>query len=1351
VAPGAVQLRDTELYPGTAALVFSMPITQVQSGTPTDLGGSPAPSPSSPHGDSALPFLYQIGATDDESRERLYQAMHGHAQILGISLLYPSGDGGSLVSDALARDVLLVRTNLSTENQAKSVSMLLAARVAASPGAVDFALLTDPVDFLLLIWEVSVVNADGYYLYYRTQSGAGLPDRLFQNTAQKTDGSGTAPVPETSGYVGMLTVVVEFAPAAVDTVPVPQAANAVLADATLSGKAARLAVLGPNNVPLPSYYSGFQPGDLGFRLQWEGRNTASSPREPIPVGELYQLIQFTVVDPDASPHTPVAWSLPLNPMTPSGSTGSSAASPSPDTGASVFQQVFPAYRFLTPGASPQPSPISSPGGGNWYDLVGRSVTLDFRLCDIFGNALPQAAQTVQTGVYHDPIVNLGQFPFVHADHVFRAGSGGLAQLLIGLGFDGAALSDLGGSPVSPGNGQTARLLSLQARYAAIAFQLADPGTSYGLATSLAVSGTLPVDPRPVLSAFVADILAAIAAALGPHPPVPQPITATLPAEVPLAGIGVLPANIGAVTVALRAKRDPARAAPNAATLLSDIVTSSFDIPPQQGSDLFGSPIASPGGKTAIAAYAMSFEAAFANFDGAGGALKIAERAGVAVNDSTQQAPTLWFVRFGGDQASPTTGGIRTAFTGAMTYYALRPLNTTPRTQTVGDTTYNDIDMDLWAATFFSAADALFAPQLAVAIALLDEAGGTDNFGRLRAAKQKLAGVVPSGLALVLDGDPAGNVDDAREALRQAMLDTLASAVTVSVVAQAEAELSVIGQADGISPARGRPPEFYGRVGTPAVIQSPHAPTSPGASTTNVYTISPGRLNVANGTQWGSVLISVAQPGQHVNLTLPLDYEISYMQHDFETAEIQDGYVPSSWLKFAIPGARPLVLPISEQPAHPDGVAVVPIPLPYEPAAPVLLAQSGFGSGNVTSPSSPIDLSALIAAALVWTYQIEQSADLAAQDTLYFDVTFNGGGPMAFGVEADPLAALFTALADFRIAYPAFQSAVPAILAEAYGVTSPRHAAGSPESPAEVLKTIVTSIGAVADAWPDRAVQFAALGVASPPPGLIHHRLRLQPNLSNTVITVTLEARTPSNGNPDIWPSLRSADGVLDWTPDRRQAKETPDGWWELSTTVPASTRLTDLTFSWEPLTLGATQSAAYECWVIRNAELVEGRTTNQAFVYETSKVKFNAPEVPLITCSHLPPIPAGDPLETMLDQILVPLGPQNSALSPVLNFRVDYSFAVASPAGGGPPLLADTPILVIDDLDMLGRASPGLVAADLARAIKQWHRSFHGPLAQGCLRLSLTLFGTVMDQQLPLVQIDPLLIDVSDVPPSWWQ
>ena len=40
-------------------------------------------------------------------------------------------------------------------------------------------------NFLRLLWEVSVVNAPGFFLYYETTTGQDLPAALFAATAPK--------------------------------------------------------------------------------------------------------------------------------------------------------------------------------------------------------------------------------------------------------------------------------------------------------------------------------------------------------------------------------------------------------------------------------------------------------------------------------------------------------------------------------------------------------------------------------------------------------------------------------------------------------------------------------------------------------------------------------------------------------------------------------------------------------------------------------------------------------------------------------------------------------------------------------------------------------------------------------------------------------------------------------------------------------------------------------------------------------------------------------------------------------------------------------------------------------------
>lgn len=1355
----------------TVALSFSLAVLQVEKSTVMDLGGSPGspvPTPGgSPEDGASVPFVYQIGAASDEARERIYQAIDDGASIASVSILYPDSTGDGLVSEELAPDVLLVRTNLSTENQVKDLPSFFAERLAASPTEGSYAPLSDASAFLRLIWEESVVNADGYYLFYRTANGQGLPGYLFQDSALDTDKKGSQPVPGSSGLTASLMILVEFKPVGDETVPLAPPANSVVADAAIfGGKSVLLEVLGPGDKPIVSYHSAFEPGDFGFRLNWSGKGEGDGEVPSIPVDELYHLIQFRVsqVDGAPSPQTP-AWSLPLSPLSPQTS-GASPASPDPEE--QLFQQVFPAYRFLDDIASPAPSPIASPGGGNCYDLVGHSLTYQFRLTDIFGNALAPQAQASQTGVYHDPIINLGHWPYTQSNHQFQSANGEAAELVIGLTFDRAVLDELSLSSASPGQGgEEAQLSALAKRYQQIAFQLADPGTAYSLGTSLSPSGLLVEDPRDELAAFVGRIRAEIDSVLAsslssPHSPT-SPITATLEASVPFADIGRLPDNITPVTVSLIAQRNPEQAAPDAKDLLPDVVSSTFHVPPAQPPDVVGSPAspvvtgtpaASAGApKVNLAPYARTFEAAFENFDGSGGALKVAERAGVMADDPAQEVQTLWFVRFGGEGSGGP--GIQADFTGALTYYALKPLSTKPKTQTVKGKTYNGIDMDLWAAEIFAAIDSLFEPQLSAAIALLDDQEGTNYFDDLSGAKQILASQVPTGLGLVLDGDDIGDLAAAQNNLRQALLDSLSSAYTLSVVAQAQADVEIGGQDDqGGSPAPYRPPELYGKVGVPSSGSPAVSPDVSGDGHTKVFTISSGRLNLTSGTQWVTLLVSVAQPDEHAELTLPLSYDIGYLQFDFDLDEAQGGYVPSSWIKFVLPDDPRLILPVTRENQSPSlRLAKIPIPLPFEPPVPALGGQRGVGASLAFSPTSPGDLSMLIAEALRWNYEVDLLSPLAAQDSLFFDVTFNkkeGEGRGQF-LTASSLDALFAAMAEFIEAYPDFKKAIPDILASAFGRTSPASAEGSPGGPSAAIGTLTQLVANLAEAWPDRSLPQLESGFLGSEAETIEYQLRLLPNLTESQIEVVLDAKIASGQRPETWPDLRSANGALDWMPDPQKAEPHGKGWWQLTETIPDKGNLGPLTFIWADLDLRQRQSADFECFVVRNADLVSGRVTNTDFTYETDTVTFSTPLIPLITRSDLPVVVADLPLEDLLDQILSPLLSHGAELSPVLSFKADFNFALVSQKGGHSPIVADIPILILDDLSLGGLAvSPQSVALDLAQAIKEWHATFHGSRVGSLLSFAVTLFGVVDGQQLPLVQINPIRIDVSNVEPSWW-
>lgn len=267
-------------------------------------------------------------------------------------------------SDTLDPGVLLSRSNLSTENQAKTVSARMLLRVAPPNTDPPFARLADDLlGFLRLIWEVSVVNATGFYLFYRTDEGKSLPTRLFAQTGIASDknaapqaGTETAPIEGTNGETATLRVLVQFQDAPVSSVTLPKCANCVVAKAFVD-KPAAIEVFDASGKPVPSWHTRISAGELGFQLDWTNQNTKTPAVGQINPAVLYHLLQFNVQDQSGTAGE--VWSLPLSPVQDTSNVVDRekpdlAAAPGPQ----IYQQAFPAYRSCR-NRSPQPAPPTS--------------------------------------------------------------------------------------------------------------------------------------------------------------------------------------------------------------------------------------------------------------------------------------------------------------------------------------------------------------------------------------------------------------------------------------------------------------------------------------------------------------------------------------------------------------------------------------------------------------------------------------------------------------------------------------------------------------------------------------------------------------------------------------------------------------------------------------------------------------------------------------------------------------------------------------------------------------------------------------------------------------------------------
>ena len=143
-----------------------------------------------------VPTSYALIGTDEAGRatlQNVWAYLNGGAKtdqaVAHLYLLYApaptSADPNGLLADKLNQSAtFILRTNLSTLSQSGPSAARLAEAAQAPPppppaeGEYD-APLADPLNFVKLLWECSVVYSGGYYLDYVTADGNGLPDYLF--------------------------------------------------------------------------------------------------------------------------------------------------------------------------------------------------------------------------------------------------------------------------------------------------------------------------------------------------------------------------------------------------------------------------------------------------------------------------------------------------------------------------------------------------------------------------------------------------------------------------------------------------------------------------------------------------------------------------------------------------------------------------------------------------------------------------------------------------------------------------------------------------------------------------------------------------------------------------------------------------------------------------------------------------------------------------------------------------------------------------------------------------------------------------------------------------------------------
>jgi hypothetical protein len=390
-------------------------------------------------------------------------------------------------------------------------------------------------------------------------------------------------------------------------------------------------------------------------------------------------------------------------------------------------------------------------------------------------------------------------------------------------------------------------------------------------------------------------------------------------------------------------------------------------------------------------------------------------------------------------------------------------------------------------------------------------------------------------------------------------------------------------------------------------------------------------------------------------------------------------------------------------------------------------------------------------ALEWSYQVRVQHQWAAQDQMRFTVTYNRP-PVAQGspVEPGPAPAerLFDALAAYR-AGPDVATLVQRIAAELSAATP---GSESPAALATEVRSFVHAAQKVARAWPTYGDEPGAeVEEAAAPQELTVHEFVLG-EVAGSPKEVAVWGHL-SAGTPLVWPAIMDRNGHEAppgpvKSPSGPPPGDTDDGEWEQRTYAFALADLEEITFTWTPLPVFTYQTGYFSASIVRNAELVPGRTTSELFVYQTQTVGFHNPIIPLIDRPLLTPLRPGYSLAGQLAVILEPLSGVGAGLDTQLRIGAWYSHLLAAdPASPGAGLIATNQILLAA-VPATDGASPAAdeLAAQLAREIALW-RSATNPAPYGRVHLSVTLFGTVNGSRIPLVQLHDIPIETID---SWW-
>ena len=442
-----------------------------------------------------MDWLNQQSETDQTKAYALLSPAPNATNTSGLTILSTQPD-----------DIYLIKSNLSAESAPPTSEAGIL--VAEEDTSVYFSSMETLANFVMLLWEGSVVGGTGYYLG-TTQD---LPSSAFDDqgniTLQLLVIAGTQQAIEADGRSLLpFNNCVLLAPGVDNEL---QTLYLESADSTDVSEITVQAV-----VP---------PGNVGFELLTQNPDAqiGSVPDKETQLKSLYSLLSFEVKEAEGSPFYATASGMPVLPDPSDGSSESPAErarnkrkakqngitsekSENTPEAYNSYKQVLPVSNFVltsvvdaAPDVNGLPAPANDPYHGFGTETTLPSAAFVFGFGDVLGNRTgvtgADQGETIISVGYTDAIIGIAEWPSIARYFEVNSNGSGSANVTIVIS---ARPSELLPTPSQRGDVNADNMIQQSQKYSDIYYQLVQSRMEAWLVTSLKVVADLNYENKGI--------------------------------------------------------------------------------------------------------------------------------------------------------------------------------------------------------------------------------------------------------------------------------------------------------------------------------------------------------------------------------------------------------------------------------------------------------------------------------------------------------------------------------------------------------------------------------------------------------------------------------------------------------------------------------------------------------------------------------------------------------------------------------------------------------------------------------------------------------------------------------------